>query len=100
MAAIRRGRARASGSARSETQCAALEKVITRATPVSGRLSRNSRAPALPWSSGSPSIEPQVSITNVIETGRFTPSNPSSARRVTATGGLGRTFLGCAASSP
>jgi hypothetical protein len=50
-------------------------------------------------------MEPEVSITNVTETGRFTLSKPSSTRRVTATGGLGRTFFGwpgsipCAASS-
>ncbi len=39
-------------------------------------------------------------MTKVIETGRFTLSNPSSTRRVTATGGLGRTFLGWAGSIP
>ncbi len=39
-------------------------------------------------------------MTNVIDTGRFTLSNPSSTRRVTATVGLGRTFLGWAGSIP
>ena len=100
MAWMRRGRETASFSGRSDTQCGALEKSITRAASPSGRLSRKRRAPALACLSGSPAIDPEVSMTKVIETGRFTLSNPSSTRRVTATGGLGRTFLGCVGSIP
>jgi hypothetical protein len=45
-------------------------------------------------------MDPEVSMTKVMDTGRFTLSNPSSTRRVTATGGLGRTFLGWVGSIP